>query len=273
MLANEESDPIGIGSFFIMNEVLLELFGGYAVTFLIIYAAALPLKGELLRETLSAALICLANADIETVSPIIYKLSLTVAALLIVKKELRFTEFSKLSVNFIIVYLAVYGADYFRENYTAVSDEWGYVVRGIVPALFALMYDAGKRLSSEKFTYTVGFLTERGEIKFKGYLDTGNRLYEGGEPVIVISGRAAEKLALKPDGSIFVKTVAGIKQLPSLRAEYKIYYDKNKHKLYSTPVVISDKIGFGQDVLLHADMLSAQKEDKCLNYLNGSKSF
>jgi len=87
LLANEESDPIGIGSFFIMNEVLLELFGGYAVTFLIIYAAALPLKGELLRETLSAALICLSNADIETVSPIIYKLSLTVAALLIVKKS------------------------------------------------------------------------------------------------------------------------------------------------------------------------------------------
>ena len=256
-----------------MNDIITEIFGSYAVAFLIVYAAALPLNGVVIRELFSAALLCLADADVQTLSPAVYKISLVLSALLIVKKELKFTEFTKLSVNFIIICLAIFGLEYLRSNFTGITDEWGFVLSGSVPAVFALAYETGKRFSAEKLSYRVAFVTDKGECVFRGFLDTGNRLYEKGEPVIVVSRAAAERAGLKADASIFVKTVAGVKALPSCRAAYRIYYDKNKHKLYSTPVVISDKIGFGQDVLLHGEMADAvQKEDKCLKYSKDSKS-
>lgn len=251
---------------------ILDAFGSFTVAFLTIYAAAMPLNGSLAGELFAAVLIVLGRADIPSLSPLVFRLSMTLSALLVVKKEFVFSEFTRLVLNFIIISLAAFGAGFLREELNA-PEEWRYVFEGAVPAVTALTYDAGRRISRERLHLTVAFPTENGERFFKGFLDTGNGLYSGGEPVVVISEKVAGKLGIEPAGEIYVRTVAGIKALPLGRAEYKIYYDKNKHKLYSTPVAISDKMGFGQEVLLHRDMIEAlRKEDKCLKYSKNSKT-
>ena len=158
---------------------ILDAFGSFTVAFLTIYAAAMPLNASLAGELFAAVLIVLGRADIPSLSPLVFRLSMTLSALLVVKKEFVFSEFTRLVLNFIIISLAAFGAGFLREELNA-PEEWRYVFEGAVPAVTALTYDAGRRISRERLHLTVAFPTENGDRAFwtqgTGFMRAANRL-------------------------------------------------------------------------------------------------
>ena len=109
----------------------------------------MPLNGSLAGELFAAVLIVLGRADIPSLSPLVFRLSMTLSALLVVKKEFVFSEFTRLVLNFIIISLAAFGAGFLREELNA-PEEWRYVFEGAVPAVTAFEDDKGHG-QGEKF--------------------------------------------------------------------------------------------------------------------------
>ncbi len=241
-----------------MSDGILFVFEIFVIAYTFVFAAASFAGGiELWRAFACAALISVAYIrPVPVLSEAVFSVSLVSAALLIVKKELSFGEFCTVSAGFVFVLLSAAGTVYFLERFTSVEAEWYGVAAGICAVSVSVMTSIVKKARSSKLIYDVLIADASGrEHRFKGYLDTGNALYDNGEAVIVVSRKAAAKLGVTADGYMAVDTVSGIGVLPKTRLEYKIYYDKNRHKLYSTPALISDKMGKrGYDVLIHKDM-------------------
>ena len=237
---------------------ILNAFTVFVTAYIVLYAAASFIGGApALRNTVAAVILSIAYLrPLPVISDTAFAVSLTIAALLILKKELAFGEFTLLTAGYALVLAAVTGAEYIRLSFTDVGDVWSPVVSGGVAIAISVLTYIMRKAREQKVYYDVGVLTEDGrEHKLKGYLDTGNALYSDGEAVVVLSERAAEKLKLKATGYMAVNTVSGVGLLPETRLKYKIYYDKFRHKLYSTPALISDKMGRrGYDVIIHRDM-------------------
>ncbi|MBQ3047260.1 MAG: sigma-E processing peptidase SpoIIGA [Clostridia bacterium] len=98
-------------------------------------------------------------------------------------------------------------------------------------------------------------------VKGRGFFDTGNALYHGQDPVVIINKSFAKKLLGDFHGvkiiEISVKTVIGeSKNLAFKIAELKIY-KKDKVNIYNnvTVCVSAKLLGDGYDVILHPDFM------------------
>lgn len=106
-----------------------------------------------------------------------------------------------------------------------------------------------------KRTYLIEFYNNGKSYKTKGYLDTGNMLYDMGKPVVIISTKISTELGLMGEKDIAVSTISGLTLLKGGRTTIKIFLDKKSHKVMPIVYAISDKmISRGYEVLLHKDM-------------------
>lgn len=241
-----------------MTNEILKVFATFVTAYTFLFASSAFIGGASACRTASgAALMTIAHIrPFPVLNETVFVVCLVLSALLILKKEYTFSELTTTIAGFIFVFLCVAGAEYLRLSFTRIGDEWSGVVAGGAALMTGVVVSLAKKAHAVKLYYEVGITDPEGrERRFKGYLDTGNALYDEGEAVIVISEKAARKVGAVPDGYMALGTVSGVGVLPKTRLNYKIYYDKNKHKLYSTPALISDKMGKrGYDVLIHKDM-------------------
>lgn len=240
-----------------INEIM-KVFTTFVISYTFLFAAAAFTGGaSACRTAIGSGFITLALVrPFPVLNETVFVLSLVLSALLVLKKEYSISEFAAVVAGFIFALLCAAGAEYLRSSFTRIGDEWSGVIAGLAALMTGIIVSLAKKAHAVKLYYEVGITDSAGrERKFKGYLDTGNALYDEGEAVIIISDKAAKKVGVVPDGYMALGTVSGVGVLPKTRLNYKIYYDKNKHKLYSTPALISDKMGRrGYDVLIHKDM-------------------
>ncbi len=245
--------------------LLLDYLNALAVNYLVFYLVT----GFFRAETAVWRLLFAGGiyAAAETLGPyldldiLLLKAILSVIGLLVSKEYFTIGEFVRFFALYAVIRLALIGAEnffygVFGEDYEA----FGTILSASVIACVILfkaatgLHDARKNRAIEP---KVEILTGDKSYSCRGYVDTGNALYKDGKPVVVVSARLAEKLGLKSDDTLAVRTVSGIKDLPIAELSYKIYSDKKTHKLYSSYAVISDKMEVrGYDVLLHKDMLN-----------------
>ena len=93
-------------------------------------------------------------------------------------------------------------------------------------------------------------------IKVNAYYDSGNQLQDpsSGEPMVIISKRLFNKLGCKSQSDITIKTLAGIKNIPTVALDFKIYFNKGMNKIYKVKAGITEDINENYDIILHTDM-------------------
>ena len=184
---------------------------------------------------------------------------INVISLLVAKRDYTFLEFIRVATIYIIVRLI---SSAFKYLIIAVFDPNETLLTIIISLSIVLTAFSVKVVDfltkskkSAKKCYSLELLNGKISCKAKGYLDTGNMLYEGGKPVVIISAKMASSLALNSDREIAVSTISGIKILKGGEVCIKIFLDKKSHKVLRVVYAISDKMYIrGYDVLLHKDM-------------------
>ena len=184
---------------------------------------------------------------------------ITTIALLIAKREYTFLEFVKVVIIYVIVKVISLAFRYLiiallhpNEALITIIISLSIVVTAFVIKVLNFALKDAKRL---KKVHMVEVINGERSFRFKAFLDTGNMLYDKGQPVIIVSAKVASSIKLKPDREIVVSTIAGFNVLKGGRASIKIFLDKKAHKVLPIVYAISDKmLTRGYDVLLHKDM-------------------
>ncbi len=180
-------------------------------------------------------------------------------SILIAKKEYTFWEYFKISFLFFVVEILAKGMEYMLVKVINPNELLSELIVcfSILLASFALKSTIFLLSISKKRTsaYKVVLESEGRCFKTKGFFDSGNMLYYKKIPVIIISNKISEKLALKPDRKIVVNTISGNATLMGGELSLKIFSDKKSHKILRVCYGISDTINSrGYEVILHRDM-------------------
>ncbi|MFA5449303.1 MAG: sigma-E processing peptidase SpoIIGA, partial [Clostridia bacterium] len=129
---------------------------------------------------------------------------------------------------------------------------------GVLVAFGAIRYLAKalyQRKNEKNFIYSVEIATKKGVHRCNGYYDSGNKLSQASQPVVVISRTLSEQLALPYEGEIAVNTVGGVKVLSLVNITFKIYYAGGVNKIYNTKAAVTDNIrSNAYDIILHREM-------------------
>jgi len=116
------------------------------------------------------------------------------------------------------------------------------------------------------YTYDVEIAVKERTVRLKGFVDTGNGLYDGDRAVVVVNKSTATKILGNFSGislkRITVKTVAGEKQNLAFEIDgIKIYIgDKVNINNRVTVCVTSTEIGDGYDVILHPALMEIRND-------------
>ncbi|MBO5776127.1 MAG: sigma-E processing peptidase SpoIIGA [Clostridia bacterium] len=190
---------------------------------------------------------------------ILLEIIVNVIALLILKRDYSIIEFCKIGLVYVTVLVVTESFKSLLYKLLLPNDllvSLLFAVSVLITALiFKIVLKFGHKKSSAKLVCNVEILKDGKCAKTKAYWDSGNSIYDKGVPVIVISNKLANKIALSSNETLAIKTVSGNAILPVTEVELKIYYDKKTHKLYQTKALISDKMDLrGYDVILHKEM-------------------
>lgn len=91
------------------------------------------------------------------------------------------------------------------------------------------------------------------QVQVKAFFDTGNCVYDGGQPVSVIPQEVAIRLNAKTQRKITIRTVAGESQIPLFTMDkIKIYYADKPHIIRNVQVAVSSTPLTA--VVLHPDL-------------------
>lgn len=153
----------------------------------------------------------------------------------------------------IIGVFEIFNLDYSAEISVALMFLPAFVMIYIVTAIFRFIY---KRKEIETLTYDCELTLEDKKISVRGFIDTGNGLYNGESPVIVCN----KSLFLRLVGDRFPKlekmeisTVAGKSKLIILKLTTLKIFIGQEVNIFSnvTLGVASKSIGNGYEVILH----------------------
>ena len=126
-----------------------------------------------------------------------------------------------------------------------------------------------RRKTIAAFTYKTEITLGGKTITASGFMDTGNGLYDGENPVIFCKKSVFGKLI---DGSnltakikkIRVDTVNGDKYYPSVKIDLLKIYILEKVNIYNnvTLAVVGENVGEGDDLILHPALMEDENEVK-----------
>lgn len=154
------------------------------------------------------------------------------------------------------------GADYSSEISIALMVLPVYILVRFANALIRYFYRA-KDLSG-LIVKTEIFCGEK-SVVLRGFFDTGNSLYDGLTPVIVVNSRAAAPIItpaiLKNAKYITVSTAVGKEKKISFKPDMLvIYFGDKKNIFYNVRVCLADKAFNGYDAVLHYSLKGAENE-------------
>lgn len=250
-----------------MRTVYIEyiFINNFAINYLICYLTLLSMRAEQkvwrlsLASFLGAAFA--AFYPFMTAYKVAVKIILSLAMVLILQKEFTWRNLILTVILFYLISFTFAGAALLLGEY--LNDEsllpfavsGGIVLAvGMIRLTVAFLY---QRRNSAVFEYRVEVdKKEGGSVEAVGYFDTGNKLTDDqNRPVVVISKDFADRLAPEVVGELAVNTVAGVRVLPLVDLQYKIYYGRHRHKIYHSQAVVSDSLdGKGYQMILHREM-------------------
>lgn len=129
-----------------------------------------------------------------------------------------------------------------------------YLILGGVVRLIKYMY---RQKTVQSLCYDLELTLNDSTVKARGFLDTGNALFDGDNPVIVIDKNLAKRLLGDFRGvkihKITVNTVSGTSQKLAFKIDRIKIYKLNGVNIYnSVTVCVSDAfLGDGYDLILH----------------------
>lgn len=102
-------------------------------------------------------------------------------------------------------------------------------------------------------------------VKLRGFFDTGNGLYKGLSPVIVVSKRAVESLIgvtlMRRAEFIEIKTLGGKKRKICFTPDSVVIYSgKERHIYYNVAVAVTEDVFDGYDAILHPALTESKYE-------------
>lgn len=179
--------------------------------------------------------------------------------ILILRRDYTIVDFFKTSFTFLVVGILSLGVRLLIKEILDPNSTLESIFFSLSIVFTAFFVKIINRLSTPKRltkrVYKVEVMDGEKRYLTKGYLDSGNMLYDRGEPVVVISKRIASKLSLTPDRSVSLATASGIGVLRGGKCMIKIILDKKTHKVLPIVYAVSDKIiGREYEVILHKDM-------------------
>ena len=103
-------------------------------------------------------------------------------------------------------------------------------------------------------------------FSLRGFLDTGNGVYDGEKPVVFVRKKLAKKLfeqgKITKVKELEINTVNGCDKKILFNLErLEINSDKEKYIYNNVSVCVSDKIGYNYDILLHPALFEVNEYD------------
>lgn len=154
----------------------------------------------------------------------------------------------------------IFNLDYNSEFSIATIIVPVYLLAKAVGSLIRYFY---RRKNIESRVYFATIKVKEKAVRLKGFVDTGNMLYDGDNPVIIMGVKNAKKLL---DGFTKIKyleygTVSGKAKMTIIEnATVEIYSDKGERIINKVSVGVSkENIGSEYQVILHPDTLKERE--------------
>ena len=152
----------------------------------------------------------------------------------------------------VIGVFSIFNLDYSSETSIAFMAIPAYTIVKTIKSIVKYFFI---RAVEEKNCYDCEITLNQTTVKLKGFMDTGNSLYDGDSPVVV----CGEKVALKIIGDRFpkikhikIKTAIGEKKVLSFKVDQIKIFISDKANIFNNVTVASVKnAGQGYDIILH----------------------
>lgn len=150
------------------------------------------------------------------------------------------------------------------ENSFPVTFFTMFGVWGITKIALHMFTYLKNRKQTAKYIYKVKITVNKEECVAKGFLDTGNALFDGQIPCVVCNYKFAERF-IRPDcsiGRVKVKTVNSTElKLAVKNVLIKIYISDKQNIISNVTLVVSkESVGDGYDLLLHPALIKENYE-------------
>ena len=123
-----------------------------------------------------------------------------------------------------------------------------------------------RKKTFDNFVYLVTIVQNGKAFSLRGFLDTGNGVYDGENPVVFIRKKLAKKLfeqgKITKVKELEINTVNGCDKKILFNIDgLEIRSDKEKYIYNNVSVCVSDKIGYNYDLLLHPALFEVDNEN------------
>ncbi|MBQ4097779.1 MAG: sigma-E processing peptidase SpoIIGA [Clostridia bacterium] len=207
---------------------------------------------------------------------VLYKLFSGLLIVILAEKTFSFRSFYiNALVFFLLTFLAggaitgvfsILGIDYTSE----VSIALMFLPVGIfIKGVLTVVRYFSKRKTLAGFYYDVEITLFDERIKVRGFMDSGNTVYDGVSPVVFVNKKLAKtliknniiKAGIK---KIMIQTVAGkTENLAFKLTEIKIYKEGGQNIFNNVTACVADNASFdGYEIILHPALMEELKDDK-----------
>ena len=140
-----------------------------------------------------------------------------------------------------------------------------YLISKLIFSLVSFFY---KRKDVAPYVYSVTLSVFNISLSLRGFLDTGNGVYNENSPVIFCERNLFNNLLKKANGEnlkkikrINIQTITGEKAFISIKLDTLTIIFKDKLNIYNnvTLAVSNKSIGYGYDLILHPALLEVEK--------------
>lgn len=159
----------------------------------------------------------------------------------------------------------IFGLDYSAQFSVAIMVLPVWVLIACVNSTIKYIY---RRKDIEAFIFKVDITLRKKTATVRGFLDTGNGLYDGENPVVLCEkkffvdfvGENLHKIKLK---KIMVKTVSGsVENIAVELDQIKIYIEEQANIFNKVTLCVADTVGDGYDLILHPAFYKENSDER-----------
>ena len=166
----------------------------------------------------------------------------------------------------VIGVFSIFGIDYSSEIVVSTMFVPVYFIIKATSSVIKYLY---RRKSVQALIYETHVTVFNKTVSCRGFLDTGNGLYDGDRPVIICSKKFAKNLINLSAGGVKLKrltvgTVNGQRQNIAFEIDEVKIYNLDKVNIFNnvTMCVVKESVGDGYDVILHPALVKGDYDEK-----------